>query len=74
MNPAGLSENELLWRATAAKFNRSISMKKRPLASAYAERIRNARVYDVAIESPLDYAPRLSKRLRNTVYFKREDL
>ena len=45
----------------------------RPLASAYAERIRHARVYDVAIESPLDPAPRLSKRLGNTVLFKRED-
>ena len=46
----------------------------RPLAAAYAERIERARVYDVAIESPLDPAPRLSKRLQNTVLFKREDL
>ncbi len=46
----------------------------RPLASAYAERIRHARVYDVAIESPLDPAPRLSERLGNTILFKREDL
>ncbi|MCZ6475897.1 MAG: pyridoxal-phosphate dependent enzyme, partial [Gammaproteobacteria bacterium] len=45
----------------------------RPLASAYAERIRHARVYDVAIKTPLDPAPRLSKRLGNTVLFKRED-
>ncbi len=47
---------------------------KRPLAAAYAERIARARVYDVAIESPLDLAPRLSARLDNTVFFKREDL
>jgi threonine dehydratase len=49
-------------------------MNGRPLAAAYAERIRDARVYDVAIVSPLDFAPRLSSRLRNTVFFKREDL
>lgn len=47
---------------------------KRPLAAAYAERIARASVYDVAIRSPLDLAPRLSARLDNTVLFKREDL
>ncbi len=41
---------------------------------SYIERILKARVYDVAIESPLDAAPRLSRRLGNTVLFKREDL
>ena len=41
---------------------------------SYIERILKARVYDVAIESPLDPAPRLSRRLGNTVLFKREDL
>jgi threonine dehydratase len=40
----------------------------------YIERILKARVYDVAIESPLDPAPRLSRRLGNTVLLKREDL
>ena len=40
----------------------------------YLERILKARVYDVAIESPLEAAPRLSRRLGNTVLFKREDL
>jgi threonine dehydratase len=40
----------------------------------YIERILKARVYDVAIESPLDPAPRLSRRLGNQVLFKREDL
>jgi threonine dehydratase len=44
------------------------------LASEYLERILRARVYDVAIESPLELAPRLSKRLGNRVYLKREDL
>ena len=40
----------------------------------YLERILNARVYDVAIETPLDVAPNLSRRLGNTVLIKREDM
>jgi threonine dehydratase len=40
----------------------------------YAARIPKARVYDVARETALDTAPRLSRRLDNTVLFKREDL
>ena len=44
-----------------------------PIAG-YLERILRARVYDVAIESPLDPAPRLSRRLGNTLLLKREDL
>ena len=44
------------------------------MASPYIERILKARVYDVAIESPLDAAPRLSKRIANQVLLKREDL
>ncbi|MAT64683.1 MAG: threonine ammonia-lyase, biosynthetic [Gammaproteobacteria bacterium] len=36
--------------------------------------ILNARVYDVARETPLDPAPRLSRRLGNRVWMKREDL
>ncbi len=35
----------------------------------YVERILRARVYDAAIESPLDFAPRLSERLDNRVFF-----
>ena len=44
------------------------------MASPYIERILKARVYDVAIESPLDAAPRLSRRIGNEVRLKREDL
>ena len=33
-----------------------------------------SRVYDVARETPLDAAPRLSRRLRNEILLKREDL
>jgi threonine dehydratase len=40
----------------------------------YIERILKARVYDVAVESPLEPAPRLSRRLGNQVLLKREDL
>jgi len=40
----------------------------------YLERILTARVYDVAIRSPLDKAPNLSLRLGNDVLLKREDL
>jgi threonine dehydratase len=36
--------------------------------------ILNSRVYDVARETPLELAPRLSRRLRNDVLLKREDL
>jgi threonine dehydratase len=44
------------------------------VASPYIERILRARVYDVAIESPLEAAARLSRRLGNEVLLKREDL
>ena len=40
----------------------------------YLERILKAKVYDVAVETSLDAAPRLSHRLGNRVLFKREDL
>ena len=40
----------------------------------YVRRILTARVYDVAIESPLDPMPRLSERLGRAVHLKREDL
>jgi threonine dehydratase len=42
-------------------------------APDYLRRILTAKVYDVAIESPLEPARSLSKRLRNTVLLKRED-
>ena len=39
----------------------------------YLQRILTARVYDVAIESPLEPARALGRRLGNTVLLKRED-
>jgi len=44
------------------------------MTTDYLYRILKARVYDVAIETPLEAAPRLSARLGNEVLFKREDL
>ena len=40
----------------------------------YIRKILTARVYDVAIESPLDPMPRLTQRLGRPVLLKREDL
>ena len=39
----------------------------------YLKKILTARVYDVAVESPLELAKGLSRRLHNTVLLKRED-
>jgi threonine dehydratase len=40
----------------------------------YLERILTARVYDVAFESPLEFAPNLSARIGNRLLLKREDM
>lgn len=40
----------------------------------YIDKILQAKVYDVAKVTPLDYAPSLSQRLHNKVWIKREDL
>jgi len=39
----------------------------------YLQKILTAKVYDVAIESPLELAPALSRRLGNQILLKRED-
>ncbi|MGC4029433.1 MAG: threonine ammonia-lyase, biosynthetic [Steroidobacteraceae bacterium] len=44
------------------------------MTEPYVERILKARVYDVAVETPLDPLPRFSARLDNQVLLKREDL
>jgi threonine dehydratase len=43
-------------------------------ANEYLRRILNARVYDVAVETPLETAHQLSARLNNRILLKREDL
>ncbi len=40
----------------------------------YLKKITNTRVYEVARETPLEYAPALSARTGNKVWLKREDL
>ena len=40
----------------------------------YLEKILNARVYDVAVETPLEAAPNLSARSGNRILLKREDM
>ena len=44
------------------------------MPSNYLKKILRAKVYEVAIVTPLDMAHSLSERLHNTVLLKREDL
>ncbi|HMA32685.1 MAG TPA: threonine ammonia-lyase, biosynthetic [Casimicrobiaceae bacterium] len=43
------------------------------MAVDYLQKILTAKVYDVAVETPLELAPTLSRRLGNRVLLKRED-
>ena len=43
-------------------------------AMGYLTSILTSKVYDVAVESPLELAPKLSERLGVNVWLKREDL
>lgn len=43
------------------------------MSTDYLKRILTSKVYDVALETPLEVAPHLSARLTNTVWLKRED-
>ena len=40
----------------------------------YLEKINNASVYDVAKKTPLEFAEKISKRMQNKIWLKREDL
>ena len=44
------------------------------MTTDYLKKILTARVYDVAVETPLEYAPSLSRRTDNKIYLKREDM
>jgi threonine dehydratase len=44
------------------------------MTTDYLQKILTARVYEVAVESPLEFAPTLSGRMENRIYFKREDM
>ncbi|MEN4920763.1 threonine ammonia-lyase, biosynthetic [Achromobacter spanius] len=43
------------------------------MSTDYLKRILTSKVYDVAVESPLETAPLLSQRMSNTIMLKRED-
>lgn len=43
------------------------------MSNDYLKRILNSKVYDVAVESPLETAPLISARIQNKVLLKRED-
>lgn len=45
-----------------------------PISESYLTEILSSKVYDVAIESPLQLAPKLSERLGVKVWLKRDDL
>lgn len=44
------------------------------MSDTYLKRILDARIYDLAVETPLDEIALISERLGNAVYLKREDL
>ena len=44
------------------------------MPQSYIKKILDARVYDIAVETPVDKAPLLSKRFNNHILLKREDL
>ncbi|HPR46259.1 MAG TPA: threonine ammonia-lyase, biosynthetic, partial [Ottowia sp.] len=46
---------------------------QRPSQNDYLKAVLTAKVYDVAVESALDAAPALARRLHNKVLLKRED-
>ncbi|MFC4279035.1 threonine ammonia-lyase, biosynthetic [Achromobacter aloeverae] len=43
------------------------------MSTDYLKRILTSKVYDVAVETPLEPAPLLSQRISNAILFKRED-
>ncbi|HEY9281479.1 MAG TPA: threonine ammonia-lyase, biosynthetic [Eoetvoesiella sp.] len=43
------------------------------MSTDYLKRILTSKVYDVAIESSLEFAPQISARINNKVFLKRED-
>ncbi|KAJ3413422.1 hypothetical protein HDV05_008063 [Chytridiales sp. JEL 0842] len=57
-----------------SNMNLRASMPNLAVGEFHLKLILNARVYDVANETPLTYAPKLSTRFDNTIYLKREDM
>jgi threonine dehydratase len=67
--PAGNSPT----RNSPAPTARPITPKGQRIAAAYLKQVLTARVYDVAVETALQPARNLSRRLGNQVLLKRED-
>ena len=44
-----------------------------PMPDKYLKKILTSHVYDVAIETPLEFASLMSQRLDNRIWLKRED-
>jgi hypothetical protein len=61
------------WRRTETQTMAGSPRVRRKAGGEYLQKILTARVYDVAIESPLEVARTLSRRLGNQVLLKRED-
>ncbi len=75
--PAAMGSECIFAREPCATLSREdAKMHSDPISALdpYVERILKASVYDVAIESPLTPAPRLSRRVGAEVLLKREDL
>src|SRR5438552_4262518 len=71
------ASQQRLWRPQRFCYARCFRARafriEHPMPVDYLKKILTARVYDVAIESPLELAPTLSSRLGNRVLLKRED-
>nr|WP_269148899.1 threonine ammonia-lyase, biosynthetic [Bordetella ansorpii] len=64
----------LLWRAGRRGASaHAHSAQRASMSTDYLKRILTSKVYDVAVESPLETATLLSQRISNTVMLKRED-
>ena len=49
-------------------------MKDNYRKNCYKKILKATAVYDIAIKSPMQYAPKLSAKLKNKIFIKREDL
>ena len=43
-------------------------------SAKYLKLIEDAKVYDVALKTPITFAPNISQKEKNKIYLKREDL
>lgn len=66
--------NRLAKRAKEPLTDSSHDNAARDIVECYVKKILDARIYDLAIETPLDDAPLISERTANKVLLKREDL